>query len=123
MSAVEGHHLVGALERIAIPVFLLDTGGVIGWTNPAGRRLLGGPRVEIVGQSCLRFVAPEEQAAVRRAIAGLARGEIAAVKGRLTSVHGDGRRLPLDASFAAVRTDDSVAGVLVVCAAPPERQD
>ena len=114
VSPFNGHHIIQALEGVSAPICMFDTLGVIVWTNAEARRLFGDDRGVLVGQSFVRFVAPNQQLEVRQALAGIALGETESVDLALTAVGIDGRRVGLRFSASVVRVDERVAGVLAV---------
>jgi PAS domain S-box-containing protein len=60
-----GGDVEGALERIAVPSYVIDEFGVIRWINPAARRLVG----DVRGRQFTSVVAPEETRRAREAFA------------------------------------------------------
>lgn len=74
MTAFDGHHIVRALERVSVPVGMLDATGVIVWTNRAAKRLAGDGA--LAGQSSARFMAPADAAHVKRELERIVAGEV-----------------------------------------------
>jgi PAS domain S-box-containing protein len=114
VNSFDGHHIVRALETIGAPMCMLDTVGVIAWTNAAARRLLGDERGALVGQSFARFVTPEQQPRVRQALAKMALGEAESVELAVTATGFDGKLVDLDVSASVVRIDEWAVGVILV---------
>ena len=59
-TGLAGADVESALEGVSVPSYCIDTEGIVRWTNPAARRLVG----DVVGRQFTSVIAPQD---VRRA--------------------------------------------------------
>jgi len=73
MTALEelSDHLPQALDRIALPSYVLNPDGTIRWVNQEARRLVG----DVVGRPAIEMIAPEDRDRASDAFAKRLRGE------------------------------------------------
>ena len=81
-----GGDLDGALEFINIPSYVIDASGVIRWTNPAARRLVG----DVRGRQFTSVVAPEEARRAREVFARKIAGTAKVTDAEVVVVNDDG---------------------------------
>jgi PAS domain S-box-containing protein len=116
-----GADLTGALERVGVPAYVLDSEGVFKWENIAARKVFG----RIVGKHYSAVVAPEELPKVREQFARkVVGGE--ATEYRTVVRMPDRRRIPVEISSVPLDGGGrchGVFGLAVVeepAAAPPK---
>jgi PAS domain S-box-containing protein len=115
-----GADVEGALERINVPSYVIDTKGVIRWTNSAAEEAIG----DVCGRQFTSLIAPED---VRRARESFARKVIGGAKvtdAEFTLVGDDGARLQVEVSSVPLIRGGHVVGVFGQCLreAPATRQ-
>ena len=96
-----------ALTGIPVPSYVLDTGGVVRWINPAAERLLG----DVRGQHFTTIVGPEDRTRARELFARKVLGTTAATETSGVLVSTDGTRLMLDVSAVPLTDGERVVGV------------
>ena len=96
-----------ALTGIPVPSYVLDTGGVVRWINPAAERLLG----DVRGQHFTTIVGPEDRTRARELFARKVLGTTAATETTGILVSTGGTRLVLDVSAVPLTDGERVVGV------------
>ena len=102
--------VLGAIDRLPLPVFAIRSDGVIRWLNMAAEREVG----EKVGTHFTQVVAPESQAAVRDAFASKIVGSRDATDYEAVLVRKDGTRANVEICSVPVDGDAGIAGVFGV---------
>jgi PAS domain S-box-containing protein len=102
--------VIGALDRLPLPVFAIRSDGVIRWLNTAAEVAVGNQ----VGQQFRRVVAPESQASVRDAFASKIVGARAATDYQAVFMRGDGSRVNVEISSVRLDGDGGIVGVFGV---------
>jgi PAS domain S-box-containing protein len=103
-----------ALERITVPIYILDREGRIRWLNNAARELVG----NAVGREFTAVVAPEHTLRAREAFARKLLGaEVTDFD--LHLMRPDGIRVPVQISSAPLKDGGNVVGVFGVARAIP----
>lgn len=99
--------IVGALEHINVPSYVIDAAGVIRWVNPAAMRLVG----DVVGRQFTSIVAPEETRRARELFARkiLATSEV--TDASIVVVDEAGTRVAVELSSVPLMAGDHVVGV------------
>lgn len=105
-ALIEGD-LAGALNRISIPAYVIDTTGVIRWINDAGRVYVG----DVVGRQFTALVAPEETSHVRHVFARKIVGRAQVTDFESVVVNKDGERVGVQISSVPLLSGDRVVGV------------
>jgi PAS domain S-box-containing protein len=96
-----------ALTGIPVPSYVLDTGGVVQWLNPAAERLLG----DVRGRHFTSVVGPEDRARARELFARKVLGTTSATETTGALVSADGKRLVLEVSAVPLTDGARVVGV------------
>jgi len=102
-----GGDVYSALEKLRVPVFVIDGSGVLVYGNAAATDRFG----EVRGRRFTSFVAPDSVAAARDAFARKMVGTEDATERRVTMIARDGTHVPAEVSTVALRRDDRVVGV------------
>lgn len=102
-----GGDLDGALEFINIPSYVIDASGVIRWTNPAARRLVG----DVRGRQFTSVVAPEEARRAREVFARKIAGTAKVTDAEVVVIGEDGERTLCDVSSVPLLEGHRVIGV------------
>jgi DNA-binding CsgD family transcriptional regulator len=106
-----GVELDGVLEKLTMPVVLVDATGVIRWQNPASIALVG----DKCGAAAVETVAPEYVHEVQASFARKALGIDEARDAELVVVTPEGRRRRVQTSSVALRDcKEQIVGVLGV---------
>ena len=110
MSKLEalGGDVEGALERISIPSYVIDSHGVIRWTNSAAVQVVGDG---CVGRQFTSFVAPEDVLRARQAFASKIVGTVKVTDAEVVLVHEDGTRVAVEVSSVPLVRGGHVIGV------------
>ena len=102
-----GEDLEGAVGRVNVPAYIVDSAGVIRWTNEAMRQIMG----DIVGREVTSLLVPEDR---RRALEFFAKkiaGTALVTDGEFTAVIGDGHRMTIEVSSVPLLRGGQVIGV------------
>jgi len=99
--------LEGALNRISIPTYVIDSTGVIRWLNDAGRGFVG----DVVGRQFTSLVAPEETSHVRHVFARQVVGGASVTDFESVVVRKAGERLGVQISSVPLISGERVVGV------------
>lgn len=99
-----------ALERLNVPLFLLDRDGVVVWVNAAGRRLAG----DATGRRYAQWVAPESRDTVARQFSRKVLGVSESSDYEAVMQTQDGSRFNAEISSVSLDEDGQVVGVFGV---------
>ncbi len=103
-----------AFEHTPAPMFFTSPCGTITVANDAFARLVGQPKLELIGQHASDFTHPDDLAAAERAITRLVADERDVVRYSVRYVHASGRLVEVDVSQSVVRaTDGSIRRFIV----------
>jgi PAS domain S-box-containing protein len=99
--------VVRALEQVNVPAYVIDSYGIIRWTNPAGRRVVG----DVEGRQYTSVVAPEETRRAREIFAQKVVGgtTVTDVSGVLLAANGD--RITVEISSVPLYSGGHIVGV------------
>lgn len=107
MARPRSADIVGALERLSLPAFIVTAEGTIGWINPAAAGLFG----DVVGRDYRAPFAPESRGVVETAYARKATGIVETTDYEAVMLTADGRRIQVEISSARLDNDDQCMGV------------
>ena len=109
MSKLEtiGGDVEDALERISIPSYVIDSSGVVRWTNSAARQAVG----DAVGRQFTSLVAPEDVLRAREAFAGKIVGTVKVTDTEVCLLDDTGERLNVEVSSVPLVRGGHVIGV------------
>jgi PAS domain S-box-containing protein len=96
-----------ALERVAVPSYVLDATGIVRWINPAAERLLG----DIRGRHYTSVVAPEESRRAQELFAQKLLGTSPATEANGFLLSTTGERVGVELSSVPLRSGERVVGV------------
>jgi len=99
--------VLGALDRLPLPVFAIASNGRIRWLNMAAEEIAG----DIKGRSFTEVVAPESKATVRDAFASKVLGSRDVTDYEAVLIAKDGTRVNVEICSVAVDGDAGIAGV------------
>lgn len=99
--------VLGALDRLPLPIFAIASDGRIRWLNMAAEDVVG----DSSGRPFTELVAPESRAAVRDAFASKVVGARAATDYEAVLLAEDGRRVDVEICSVPVDGDAGIAGV------------
>jgi PAS domain S-box-containing protein len=102
-----GGDVEGALERVNVPSYVIDSAGVIRWVNPAAQRLVG----DVRGRQFTSVVAPEERRHAREVFAQKVVGTTVATDAESVLLDKEGNRIAVEISSAQLRRGEQVIGV------------
>jgi PAS domain S-box-containing protein len=103
-----------ALTSMPVPSYVLDTGGLVRWINPAAERLLG----DVRGRHFTSIVGAEDRALARELFARKVLGTAAATETSGVFVSGDGTRLALEVSAVPLVGGERIVGVFGLLTGP-----
>jgi PAS domain S-box-containing protein len=101
-----GGDLEGALERVKVPSYVIDSHGLIRWINPAAEKLVG----DVRGRQFTSVVAPEETRRAREAFSKHFIGE-EDVDAPVIILDEDGDRVTVEVSSVCLFEGHRVVGV------------
>lgn len=107
-----------ALEHVSVPIFAMDREGAFVWQNRAGREFRG----DLLGQSSVHCVAPEQPPLALEQFARKLDGAAEATNYELTLLDRRGRRVACDISSVPLRAGGEIVGALA-CARPRRRPE
>jgi PAS domain S-box-containing protein len=96
-----------ALDGVGVPIYVLDTTGIVRWINPAAERLLG----DIRGRHYTSVVAPEDSRRARKLFSQKVLGTAPATEAAGFLVSTDGTRVAVELSAVPLRNGERVVGV------------
>jgi PAS domain S-box-containing protein len=102
-----GGDVEGALERLNVPAYVIDTAGVIRWLNTAGMRLVG----DVRGRQFTSVVAPEDRRFAREVFAQKVAGTASVTDAEAVLVDEHGDRVAVDISSVPLMRGGHVIGV------------
>lgn len=102
-----GADLEAVLEHVNVPSYVLDRAGVVRWTNPAARKLVG----DRVGQQFTSVVAPEETRRARELFARKIVGNTEVTDAAVVVLGREGERVVVEISSVPLRHGEHVVGV------------
>ena len=105
-----------ALERIAVPSYVLDPTGVIRWINAAAEQLLG----DVRGRHFTSVAAPEDSLRARELFARKVLGAAPATEATAQLVSTRGRRVAVEISAVPLTSGERVVGVFGLIEGRPE---
>ena len=114
-------HYRELFEQAMDMMVVLDREGCLVEVNPAGLRMLGYEREELIGRPVASIVAPEEVEAAAARLARKLDGSEPASLYRSVLVSKDGRRVPTEVSSQVILRDELPVGVLVIARDVSER--
>src|SRR4249920_1563522 len=97
----------GALEDIAVPSYIIDSGGVIRWLNPAAIELVG----DVRGRLFTSVVAPEDARRARDFFTRKIVGSVSHAETEGVLFKADRTRVALEISAVPLRSGDHIVGV------------
>jgi PAS domain S-box-containing protein len=97
----------GALERVNVPSYVIDTAGVIRWVNPAGQRLVG----DVRGRQFTSVVAHEDTRRAREVFAQKIAGGVPVTDAEVVLVGARGDRVSVEVSSVPLVRGGHVIGV------------
>lgn len=106
-----GGNVEDALERINVPSYVIDTSGVIRWTNSAAAEAVG----DVRGRQFTSLVAPEDVRRARESFAKKIVGRAKVTDAEFTLVGDDGARLHVEVSSVPLIRGGHVIGVFGQC--------
>jgi len=102
-----GADVEGALERIRVPAYVIDSHGIIRWMNPAAERIVG----DVRGRQVTSVFAPEDRRRGHelflRNLMGLPEGS----DNRGVFLNAAGERITMEVSGVPLKRGDHVIGV------------
>jgi len=102
-----GVDLAGALNRVSIPSYVIDTTGVIRWVNDAGVEFVG----DVRGRQFTSLVTPEETRHVREMFAKKIAGHVTVTDFDSVLETPNGENLRIQVSSVPLKSGDRVVGV------------
>jgi PAS domain S-box-containing protein len=99
--------VLGALDRLPIPVFAIAGSGSVRWLNQAAETIVG----DLSGQPYTRAVAPQSRAVVRDAFASKLLGGRSATDYEAVLIRKDGSRIGVEICSVPVAEDGKIIGV------------
>jgi len=120
MSALggTGGDLEGALENINVPSYVIDSTGVIRWTNPAAERVVG----DVIGRQFTSVVEPHDVPRAREAFASKVVGNVKVTEGEVAIYDADGQPMMVEICSVPLVENGKVVGVFgqVTQEGPPQ---
>jgi PAS domain S-box-containing protein len=107
MLQLLGDDVVGALELLNVPSYLIDVAGVVRWMNPAATTIVG----DVTGRQFTSVVSPDETGRARELFARKVIGNVRVTDASVTLLGAGGDRVAVDVSSVPVRHGDHVVGV------------
>jgi PAS domain S-box-containing protein len=104
--AVDGN-VEQALDSVGVPSYVLDTTGMVRWTNSAAERLLG----DIRGRQYTSVVAPEDTGRARELFSQKVLGTASATDASGVLVSTAGTRVAVEISSVPLKNGERVVGV------------
>jgi len=105
--AALGDSVEATLERINVPSYVIDSSGVIRWTNEAARRLVG----DVRGRQFTSLIAPEDVPRAREVFARKIVGGVPVTDAPVVLIPADGARLDCEVSSVPLVRGGHVVGV------------
>jgi DNA-binding CsgD family transcriptional regulator len=102
-----GEAVIGALERLPLPVFTIAPDETIDWMNAAGRTAFG----DVVGKRFTASFAPESEFAAREAYAQKVTGRVPHTEYEAVMLRADGSRAVGEISSVLMEEKGNVVGV------------
>jgi PAS domain S-box-containing protein len=102
-----GGDVEGALQRVRVPAYVIDSYGIIRWLNPAAKRLVG----DAVGRQMTSVLAPEEQRRGREIFTRNLLGPPEGSDNQAVFVGWGGERFTMEVSGVPLSRDHHVIGV------------
>ena len=99
------------IQNASDVVMVVDEEGAVRYISPAVERVLGYKPEEVIGNDAFEVVHPEDEARVRRSVAGAAGGSASSMDLRLR--HADGTWRHVDSISTNLISDPAVRGVVV----------
>ena len=96
-----------ALENISIPSYVIDSTGVIRWTNSAAKQSVG----DVRGRQFTSVVAPEDTRRAREVFAQKIAGTAVVTDSEAVLLDAGGARIDVEISSVPLRRGDRVIGV------------
>jgi PAS domain S-box-containing protein len=96
-----------ALDKIAVPSYVIDTVGVIRWINPAAEALVG----DVRGKHFTSVVAPEDSRRARELFSQKVLGTVSATEASGVLVSTAGKRVAVEVSAVPLTSGDRAIGV------------
>jgi PAS domain S-box-containing protein len=102
-----GGDVAGALERVNVPSYVIDTHGVIRWVNPAAQRLVG----DVRGRQFTSVVSAEETRRAKEVFARNIAGGQHKHDHEVVLVDVEGERVSVEISSVPLYSGDRIVGV------------
>jgi len=102
-----GHDVTGALEKVRVPSYVIDSHGIVRWVNPAAREIVG----DVRGRQFTSVLSPEENRRAREIFARNISGAVERSDNEVVVVGLDGERILVDISAVPLRDGDKVIGM------------
>jgi PAS domain S-box-containing protein len=99
--------VVGALDAVNVPSYVIDRFGVIRWLNPAAERLVG----DVRGRQFTDVVAPEDTREARELFARKVFGRDPATEAEVMLIGRSGEHVAVEISSAPLREGHRIVGV------------
>jgi PAS domain S-box-containing protein len=99
--------VLGALDRLPVPVFAIAGSGSVRWLNQAAESIVG----DLRGQPYTRAVAPQSRAVVRQAFTSKLLGARSATDYEAVLIRKDGSRIGVEICSVPVAEDGKIVGV------------
>jgi PAS domain S-box-containing protein len=107
-----------ALAAVPVPSYVLDTGGVVRWINPAAERLLGNVR----GRHFTSVVGVEDRARARELFTRKVLGTTEATETTGVLVSTGGTRITLEVSAVPMVGGERIVGVFGLLSGPQDEE-
>ena len=102
-----GVDLEVALERVNVPSYVIDRGGIVRWMNQSARELVG----DYVGRQFTSVVAPEDTRRAREIFTSKVVGNSEVTDAALMVVDTEGAHVAVEISSVPLRRGEHVVGV------------
>jgi PAS domain S-box-containing protein len=102
-----GADVEGALERVNVPSYVIDSHGIIRWVNPAARRLVG----DVRGRQFTSVVSAEETRRAREAFARKMAGIVSESDHEVVLKGSGGDRVAVEISSVPLYSGGRIVGV------------
>jgi PAS domain S-box-containing protein len=102
-----GVDVEAALERVNVPSYVIDRGGVVRWMNEVARKRVG----DQVGRQFTSVVAPEDRRRAREIFIRKVMGNTEVTDAAMVVVDAEGAHVPVEISSVPLRRGEHVVGV------------
>jgi PAS domain S-box-containing protein len=105
-TGLAGADVESALEGVSVPSYSIDTEGIVRWTNPAARQLVG----DVVGKQFTSVIAPQDVRRARELFARKIAGKAEVTDAEVVLV-GENGEVCVEVSSVPLRRGGHVIGV------------